>query len=95
MYYQTSPEYFAIGVTNHKEYGVCYLVATPEKALCDMILYDNYVPDRSVTALATYLEDDLRFDTGALRDFDAKIIAECAAKGRKKGILENLIKMIK
>ena len=94
-YFQTTPEYFAVGVTNRDEYGVCYLIATPEKALCDMILYDNYVPDRSVSALATYLEEDLRFDTDALRDFDSTIIAECAAKGRKKGVFENLIKMMK
>ena len=93
-YYQTAPEYFAVGVTSNEEHGVCYLVATPEKALCDMIVYDSYVPDRSIIALERYLDEDLRFDTDALRDFDPKIIAECAAKGRKKGVLENLIKMI-
>ena len=94
-YYQTAPEYFSIGITHCNEHGVRYLLATPEKALCDMILYDNYLPDRSMTAIETYLEEDLRFDTDALRDFNANIIEQCAAQGRKKEILNNLVKIVK
>ena len=58
-------------------------------------MYDNYLPDRSMTAIETYLEEDLRFDTDALRDFDANIIKQCAAQGRKKEILNNLVKIVK
>lgn len=69
-------------------------MAGREKALCDTILYDNYVPQRSVKALTVYLEDDLRIDMELLRDFNVEVIEECARVGRKTRILSNLIKII-
>jgi hypothetical protein len=38
---QVPPKYFPIGVESREEGGVCFLMASPEKALCDTILYDN------------------------------------------------------
>ena len=70
-------------------------MASPEKALCDMILYDSYLPPQSIKGLEQYLEEDIRFDTDALNDFDVGIIEACAQTGRKEQILNNLIKIIK
>lgn len=94
-YEQVPAHYFPIGVTRIDEQGLPFLMATPEKALCDMILHDMYLPDRSVRSLGIYLEEDLRFDTDALKDFDVSIIEQCAHFGRKENILNNLIKIIK
>jgi hypothetical protein len=44
--------------------------------------------------LVQYLEEDIRFDTDALKDFDVSIIETCAQAGRKEQILNNLIKII-
>ena len=93
-YYKVNREYFAIGVRSISEDNVSYLMASPEKALCDLILYDSYLPARSVKGLMQYLEEDIRFDMDELKGFDVEIIRECAEKGNKKLILNNLIKII-
>ena len=93
-YYQVKPSYFSIGLRIVQEEGVSFIMATPEKALCDFILYDSYLPNRSVKRLMQYLEEDHRFDMDELADFDVKIIESCAAQGGKKSILDNLIKII-
>ena len=94
-YDQVKPAYFPIGIRSVEESGVCFLMARPEKALCDTILYDSYVPSQSVKSLWVYLEEDMRFDTDALADFDVSIIEACAATGMKTNIFNNLLKIIK
>jgi len=94
-YYMVDREYFPIGVRSVQDNGVSYLIASPEKALCDLILYDRYLPARSVKGLKRYLEEDIRFDMDELMQFDVSIIEECAAIGNKKQIMNDLIKIIK
>lgn len=94
-YYMVDREYFPIGVRSVQDNGVSYLIASPEKALCDLILYDRYLPARSVKGLKRYLEEDIRFDMDELMQFDVRIIEECAAIGNKKQIMNDLIKIIK
>ena len=94
-YGQVKPEYFAIGVNSVEEDGVSFLMASREKALCDMILHDTYLPPQSIKGLWQYLEEDIRFDVEELATFDISIIESCAKFGRKENILNNLIKIIK
>lgn len=94
-YEQVKPEYFAIGINNVEEDGVTFLMASREKALCDLILHDTYLPQQSVKGLWQYLEEDIRFDVDELATFDFGIIEECAKLGRKENILNNLIKIMK
>jgi hypothetical protein len=70
-------------------------MAGPEKALCDTILYDSYLPSQSVIGLQQYLEEDIRFDMDVLSELDINIIEACAHSGGKEQILNNLIKIIK
>ena len=93
-YMQVPSGYFPIGIASVEENGVHFLMASPEKALCDTILQDNFVPHQSVKALATYLEEDLRLDMELLQKFDVRIIRECKESGRKVQIFTNLIKII-
>lgn len=94
-YYKVNRDYFPIGVKSVTENEVSYLIASPEKALCDLILYDSYLPARSVKGLMRYLEEDIRFDMDELAKFDVEIIKKCAETGNKNMILNNLIKIIK
>ena len=94
-YEQVKPEYFAVGVNYIEEEGVSFLIASREKALCDFILYDSYVPCQSVKGLWQYLEENIRFDVDELKTFDVSIIEACAKLGRKENILNNLIKILK
>ena len=94
-YEQVKPEYFAIGVNGVEEDGVTFMMASREKALCDLILHDTYLPQQSVKGLWQYLEEDIRFDVDELATFDVGIIEACAKSGRKENILNNLIKILK
>lgn len=93
-YMQVPDNYFPIGVETVEENGVSFLMASREKALCDTIQHDRFVPQRSLTALFTYLEEDMRLDMDILKELDTKIIMECAKAGRKSQILTNLVKLI-
>lgn len=93
-YMQVPDKYFPIGIELVEESGVSFLMASREKALCDTILYDSYVPPQSLTALATYLEEDMRLDMDILKELDKEIILECAKAGCKSQILTNLVKLI-
>lgn len=90
--YVTVPEdYYSIGIhpqTVDGEY--VYLLASPEKALCDLILATPNLRLQSVKAMRAYLEEDLRIDFSALQRVDTEIIRQCAAVGRKKRELEIL-----
>jgi predicted transcriptional regulator of viral defense system len=94
-YEQVKPEYFAIGVNGVVEDDVTFMMASREKALCDLILHDTYLPQQSVKGLWQYLEEDIRFDVDELATFDVSIIEACAKSGRKENILNNLIKILK
>ena len=86
-YYQVKSSYFSLGLRIVHDDDVSFIIATPEKALCDFILYDSYLPNRSLKGLLQYLEEDLRLDMDELANFDVKIIESCAAQGGKKSIL--------
>lgn len=94
-YESCSKEYFPIGVKPEKENDITYLMATPEKALCDLINYSKGVNLRFMKDVAIYLEKDIRFDMDALSGFDISILENCAAFSRKTQNINTLIKYIK
>lgn len=94
-YIQVPASYFSVGVESLEDQGVNFLIASREKALCDTILLDNFVPGQSLKALGIYLEEDMRLDMDILSELDPEIIEQCAQSGRKSQILKNLIKLMK
>lgn len=93
-YRQVAPSYYPIGITNDTMDGATFLIATPEKALCDLILSDTHIPSDSMRGLYRYLEEDIRFDMDELKEFNTEIISACAEQGLKQSTLLNLIKII-
>lgn len=88
-------EYFPIGVKPQTDGGVTFLMATPEKALCDLINYSKGVNLRFMKDVGAYLEEDIRFDTDALASFDISILESCAPHSRKSQSIHSLIKFLK
>ena len=86
--YVTVPRnYYSIGIrqqTVDNEYT--YLIATPEKALCDVIVTTPNLRLQSVKAMQEYVEDDLRIDFSSLQNIDTEIIKQCSEAGRKKDV---------
>jgi len=81
--YQTIPEdLFGIGVrtvTGH-------LMASPEKALCDYLYTRPNLRITSPKTLASYLEEDVRFDFDEFHVEDASVFAAYAESGHKRGL---------
>lgn len=93
-YFYCSPEYYSIGINQKFGEGYSYLLASPEKALCDLILFTPAVRPRFVKAMLSYLEEDIRLDMEAFYKMDADIIRKCAEVGKKKNDLNIIIKLL-
>ncbi len=94
-YIACSEEYYPIGVNQKIGEDFSFMIASPEKALCDLIAYTPTVRPRFINALRLYLEEDIRLDMEAFYSLNAKIFLECAEAGKKKNDLNNLIKLLK
>ncbi len=94
--YPKVPEnYFSIGIQQEQtESKSIFLIASPEKALCDMILLTSGLRLQSVKAVKTYLEENLRIDLSEKKDWNTEIIRECSEKGKKKTELTQLLKLL-
>lgn len=71
-------------------------MATPEKALCDLIAHSSKLYLRYLKDVENYLEDDLRMDIEDFLHMDASIFERYAqADGKKANSIETLIKYLK
>ncbi len=93
-YYNTSHEAFAIGVRIERTEHAAFTIATPEKALCDLIAKTIGLSLRYLKDVRQYLEDDIRFDMDALADFDLQLLRNYAAVGKKADSIKTLIQFI-
>lgn len=94
-YVAVEEHYYRIGIRQEiidKKYA--FLIATPEKALCDFIIATSNLRIQSVKSMENYLEEDLRIDITSVKNFDKEIIANCIQTGKKKMELSNLLKLI-
>ena len=80
---------YHIGITTTGEGQNRFLVATPEKALFDKILFDKRFDG---TDIESYLYEDLRLDEELLQNFNKENIAELAPFmcGRLRSLLKYL-----
>lgn len=86
---------FRIGVRIEKTVnGSSFLIASPEKALCDLIADISYLNLRYKNEILIWLEEDIRFDMDELSRFDTRILREYAKVGKKKNMINQLIKII-
>jgi predicted transcriptional regulator of viral defense system len=93
-YISVPTDYFSIGIRQQiVDTQYAYLIATPEKALCDLILATPNLRIQSVKAMQAYLEDDLRIDFSVFQNIDLDIVRQCIEIGRKKGELRMLLKV--
>jgi len=94
-YHNCSNEYFPVGVKMESVNGICFLIATKEKALCDVINFSKNLNFRSMKDIETYLEEDIRFDSTELKVLDLEMLERCAAVSRRKSSINMLIKYIR
>ena len=95
--YVTVPEdYFQIGIRQEiVDNQYAYLIASPEKAICDIIVTTRNLRLQSVKAMQTYIEENLRIDISLYDKYDTDIIEQCIATGRKNMELTQLLKLLR
>ena len=70
-------------------------MATPEKALCDLIANSPKVNLRYLKDVEIYLEDDIRMEMDDFKNMDISIFELYAQVGKKSKSIETLIKYLK
>jgi len=94
-YTRVAPDYFPIGIRRHDAGGgQAFLIASPEKALCDMLVATSNLRLQSANAARAYFEENLRVDFSAIEHPDVGIVRACAAAGSKQNSLRQLAKIL-
>lgn len=93
-YSNVAREVFPVGVTNITRNGYSFVIATPEKALCDLIATSPQVNLRYLPDAQRYLEEDIRLDMDAFCKMNPDIFREYAHVGKKKTSIQTLIKLL-
>ena len=94
-YTQCTSDYYAIGIRQINEKDYSFLIATPEKALCDLIAYTPKLNPRFISSMREFLEEDLRLDMDEFYKMDIDIFRACAEVGKKSAEINNIIKIIR
>ena len=95
-YYHLPLSYYRIGIMmEYTKKGYSYLIASPEKALCDLLVKTRGLQIRSRSSMFSYLVEFLRIDEETLSALGLTVIGECARAGPKKDTLHYLEETIK
>ena len=90
----TSHDLTCEGLTNEGRGLSACVIATPTKALCDLLVTTRLIRIQSRRAMLTYLLDDLRLDEADVGALDLKIVDDCVSAQYKAELLTNLSKAI-
>lgn len=93
-YTHISKKAFSVGLTNIRKDGYTFVIATPEKALCDLIANSPNVNLRYLKDAVTYLEDDIRMELDDFRQMKPEIFEEYINVGKKADSIRTLLKLL-
>lgn len=71
------------------------MIATPEKALCDLIANSSKVNLRYLKDAEIYLEEDIRMEREDFMQMDARLFEEYIKVGKKADSIRTLLKLQK
>jgi len=94
-YTHSQSQLYSIGINrieNPDQTG--YLMASPEKALCDKLIFTRNLNIQSKRALKGLLFDDLRIDEDALVHFNPEVIMACISVNVKAEMLQALLILV-
>lgn len=95
-YYYLNPKKYAVGIVLETlSSGRKFLIASPEKAICDIIyLTDHKILFNNLQEIESYLVEDLRIEKTSLQHLNRRKIAEISAiyQDRRVSMLNQLLK---
>jgi hypothetical protein len=95
-YHHISDKVFHIGIRSTNVSSFCtFLIASPEKALCDLIWTSERLPITSYSDMIYFLEEDQRIDLAYFAKADREIFEECLENGTKPRLIKHFIRLCK
>lgn len=93
-YISVPEKYYSIGIQQHIiRDNYAFIIASPEKALCDLIITSKGLRLQSKKALQSYLHENLRIDFDNAGNMNTEIFREAAEYGYKKRELSLLYQL--
>lgn len=89
-YHAIPAHYYSLGQTSIVQADSAFVMATPEKALCDLILSVRNLRLQSIEAMLVYLLEDLRLDEEDLAKLDIESIHHFTQANYKAAMLTKL-----
>lgn len=93
-YFHISKDVYPVGLAQIREGDAQYIIATPEKALCDLIANMPGVALRYKTEARQFLEENLRLDMERFARFDREILEAYAKSGKKSTSIQTILKLL-
>lgn len=93
-YVLVSRDIFPIGITRQTVGEAAFVIATPEKSLCDLISATSGLTLRYKVDALRFLEDDLRLDMDSFARFRRDIFEEYVRVGKKQESIRTLLKLL-
>ncbi len=94
-YTHISKNAFSVGLTSIRKNDYAFVMAKPEKALCDLIANSPQVNLRYLKDAEIYLEEDIRMEPDDFRQMDAEVFEEYIKVGKKADSIRTLLKLLK
>ena len=94
-YKYISREAFPVGVRSIHKGDYAFLMASPEKALCDLIASSSKVNLRYMKDVEIYLEQDIRMDMDEFYKMDETIFEDYIKVGKKADSISTLLKFLR
>lgn len=94
-YKYISRKAFPIGVRSMNKGDYAFLIASPEKALCDLIANSPKVILRYMRDVEIYLDQDIRMDMDEFYNMDATIFEDYISVGKKADSISTLLKFLR
>ena len=86
---------FSVGVRSINKGEYAFLIASPEKALCDLIANSSKVNLRFLKDAQNYLEHDIRMDMEEFYKLDTTIFEEYIKVGKKADSIKTVLKLLR
>lgn len=93
-YVNVSREAFHVGITIVNKHTYTFLMATPEKALCDLIANSPKVNIRYLKDVERFIVQDLRMDMDDFIKMDASVFKRYMGVGKKATSIQTIIKYL-
>ena len=94
-YTRISRDAFPVGLSSIVKTGYAFVIATPEKALCDLVANSPGVNLRYPKDAAIYLAEDIRMELSDFKQMNPVIFEAYATVGKKSESMRTLLKLLR